>query len=127
MKLFKMSTQKKRYKYLSHFPIGCIFRFCLVDISKYLSEDNIYDFKNEIFERQQKQIQTQKEQEKRDKYFELKAKEKQEIERKNNQFSVSQSYWFEKYPEEEFSNDQKKIFHIYLTITTNLKKGFKTL
>jgi len=37
--------------------------------------------------------------------LEIKAKERQEQERKKNQFSNSQSYWFEKYPEEVFSND----------------------
>jgi len=46
---------RKRYKYLSHLPLGCIFRFYLIDISKYLSGDNLIDFTHELSERKQNQ------------------------------------------------------------------------
>jgi len=54
---------RKRYRYLSHLPLTCAFNFCIIDMTKLLSKENLALFNNDVKHREDhlREIQQQNE------------------------------------------------------------------
>eukprot|EP01129_Flabellula_baltica_P002358 TRINITY_DN12174_c0_g1_i1.p1 TRINITY_DN12174_c0_g1~~TRINITY_DN12174_c0_g1_i1.p1 ORF type:complete len:525 (+),score=97.46 TRINITY_DN12174_c0_g1_i1:57-1631(+) len=93
----------RRYRFLSHLPTGCFFRFCLMDISHLLTGNNLKGFKKAITTYQDEKIVKQLQEEELEKEAERRANEARSL--YNNQ-----SYWYNVYSEVEDLEDNQENF-----------------